>query len=191
MPNLSRLHRRFPALTMPAAVFAVLMVAAAPASAAENGLLDTMLRAALEAPAKLYEGKAKNYRAGVMTPDTLKACLILAHRIDAVSRNMESHRSTIRDLDARIQEAGPRLQNQAMAALTDPAKRETYEAQIADYNAWVEQRRAAVESHNRGVRLFSEMSGRFNGECNGRAYFPSDLAVVKPELPPEIAQKLP
>ena len=130
----------------------MLMLAAAPARA-DSGLLDTMLRSAKEAPVKLYEGKAKTYRAGVMTPETLAACLILAHRIDAVAIEIETAKGTIRDLDGRIQEAGPRLQHQAMAALTDPERRKAYEAQISDYNAWVEERRGTVEAHNRQVRL--------------------------------------
>ena len=168
---------------------AVLMLAAAPVRAG-GGLLDSMLQSARNAPEKLYEGKAKTYRAGVMTPEVLTACLILAHRIDAVAAGIETAKGTIRDLDSRIQEAGPRLQHQAMAALTDPDRRKAYEAQISDYNAWVEDRRGAVEGHNRHVRLYSEMSGRFNGECNGRSYFPSDLDIVKGNLPPEVAARL-
>jgi NOL1/NOP2/fmu family ribosome biogenesis protein len=168
---------------------AALLVAAAPARA-DGGLLDSMLQSAKDAPAKLYEGKAKTYGAGVMTPEALTSCLILAHRVDAVAAEIAAAKSGIRDLDGRIQEAGPRLQHQAMAALTDPERRKTYEAQVAEYNAWVEQRRAAVETHNRQVRLYSEMSGRFNGECNGRSYFPSDLAAVKGNLPPEVAERV-
>lgn len=184
-------RRRFSRNRIPFAltVAAVLFIAAGPAKA-EDGLLDTMLRAAQNAPAKLFEGNAKNYRAGIMTPEVLTACLVLAHRIDTVAAGIDSEKVNIQGLDTRIQEAGPRLQNQAVTALTDPERRKTYDAQISAYNAWVEQRRAAVEEHNRQVRLFSEMSGRFNGECNGRAYFPSDLTAIAQDLPPEIAQRL-
>ncbi|MAY67317.1 MAG: hypothetical protein CMM77_09335 [Rhodospirillaceae bacterium] len=168
----------------------MLMLAATPARA-DGGLLDTMLQSAKDAPAKLYEGKAKTYSAGVMTPEVLTACLILAHRIDAVATDVAAAKGTIRDLDGRIQEAGPRLQHQAMAALTDQERRKTYEAQVTEYNAWVEERRTSVEAHNRQVRLYSEMSGRFNGECNGRAYYPSDLDTVKGSLPPDVAARLP
>ncbi len=197
IPNRSRLPAPMPdflrtppsLLTLLSLTGVILMLAAAPARA-DSGLLDTMLRSAKEAPVKLYEGKAKTYRAGVMTPETLTACLILAHRIDAVAIEIETAKGTIRDLDGRIQEAGPRLQHQAMAALTDPERRKAYEAQISDYNAWVEERRGTVEAHNRQVRLYSEMSGRFNGECNGRSYFPSDLDVVKDSLPPEVAARI-
>lgn len=187
MPNSLRTPASHQALLF--LMVAVLVLAAAPVRA-DGGLLDTMLQSARNAPEKLYEGKAKTYRAGVMTPETLTACLILAHRIDAVAAEIETAKGTIRDLDGRIQEAGPRLQHQAMAALTDPERRKAYEAQISDYNAWVEERRAAVESHNRQVRLYSEMSGRFNGECNGRSYFPSDLETVKGSLPPEVAAQV-
>lgn len=186
MPNLPRTPASLKTLLF--LTVAVLMSAAA--ARADGGLLDTMLQSARNAPEKLYEGKAKTYRAGVMTPETLTACLILAHRIDAVAAEIEAAKGTIRDLDGRIQEAGPRLQHQAMAALTDPERRKAYEAQISDYNAWVEERRGAVEGHNRQVRLYSEMSGRFNGECNGRSYFPSDLDIVKGSLPPEVAARL-
>lgn len=175
---------------LPSVLLAAVLLATVPTAQADDGLLDTMLRAAKNAPAKLFEGKAKTYRAGVMTPEALAACLILAHRIDSVAADIEGEKNEIRNLDARIQEAGPRLQNQAVASLTDPVRRKAYDAQITDYNAWVEQRRATVESHNRQVRLYSEMSGRFNGECNGRTYFPSDLAAIKAELPPEIARLL-
>jgi|GEM_PF-1684033 len=186
MPNLPRTPASLKTLLF--LTVAVLMSAAA--ARADGGLLDTMLQSARNAPEKLYEGKAKTYRAGVMTPETLTACLILAHRIDAVAAEIEAAKGTIRDLDGRIQEAGPRLQHQAMAALTDPERRKAYEAQISDYNAWVEERRGAVKGHNRQVRLYSEMSGRFNGECNGRSYFPSDLDIVKGSLPPEVAARL-
>ncbi len=185
-------HRRCPSAPIQALLsltVVMLMLTTVPARAGD-GLLDTMLKSAKNAPEKLYEGKAKTYRAGVMTPETLAACLILAHRIDAVATEIETAKGTIRDLDGRIQEAGPRLQHQAMAALTDPERRKAYEAQIADYNAWVEERRGAVEGHNRQVRLYSEMSGRFNGECNGRSYFPSDLDAVKGGLPPTVAARL-
>ena len=187
MPNLPRpptSRQIFLSLTV-----AMLMLAAATAQAG-GSLLDTMLQSARNAPEKLYEGKAKTYRAGVMTPETLTACLILAHRIDAVAAEIQAAKGTIRDLDSRIEETGPRLQHQAMAALTDPERRKAYEAQIAGYNAWVEERRGAVEGHNRQVRLYSEMSGRFNGECNGRSYFPSDLDTVKGSLPPEVAAQV-
>ncbi len=187
MPNLPRTRPSRRILLF--LTVAMLMLAAA-AARADGGLLDTMLQSARNAPEKLYEGKAKTYRAGVMTPETLTACLILAHRIDAVAAEIETAKGTIRDLDGRIQEAGPRLQHQAMAALTDPERRKTYEAQITDYNAWVEERRGAVDGHNRQVRLYSEMSGRFNGECNGRSYFPSDLDTVKGNLPPEVAARV-
>jgi len=186
MPNLPHMPTSLKTLLF--LTVAVLMSAAA--ARADGGLLDTMLQSARNAPEKLYEGKAKTYRAGVMTPETLTACLILAHRIDAVAAGIETAKGTIRDLDSRIQEAGPRLQHQAMAALTDPDRRKAYEAQIADYNAWVEERSTSVDAHNRQVRLYSEMSGRFNGECNGRSYFPSDLDIVKGNLPPEVAARL-
>ncbi|PIW29198.1 MAG: hypothetical protein COW30_05445 [Rhodospirillales bacterium CG15_BIG_FIL_POST_REV_8_21_14_020_66_15] len=171
-------------------VLAAFLSAPSMAAQADDGLLDAMLRAAKDAPARLYEGDAKTYRAGVMTPEALTACLILAHRIDAVAAEIEADKRHIRELDGRIQEAGPRLQNQAVSAVTDPERRKSYEAGVDRYNAWVEQRRAAVEDHNRLVRLYSEMSGRFNGECNGRSYFPSDLEAVKGGLPPEVAERV-
>ncbi len=124
MPNLPRTPASLKTLLF--LTVAVLMSAAA--ARADGGLLDTMLQSARNAPEKLYEGKAKTYRAGVMTPETLTACLILAHRIDAVAAEIEAAKGTIRDLDGRIQEAGPRLQHQAMAALTDPERRKAYEA---------------------------------------------------------------
>ena len=187
MPYRRRMPAPIPALF--SLMVAVLMLAGVPARA-DGGLLDTMLQSARNAPMKLYEGKAKTYRAGVMTPEVLTACLILAHRIDAVAAEIATAKSSISGLDGRIQEAGPRLQNQAMAALTDPERRKTYEAEIAGYNAWVEERSTAVEAHNRQVRLYSEMSGRFNGECNGRSYFPTDLNAIKDGLPPEVATQI-
>ncbi|MEQ8228630.1 MAG: hypothetical protein RIA64_11145 [Rhodospirillales bacterium] len=160
-----------------------------PAKAADS-LLDTMLDAARNAPRKLYEGDAKTYPAGIMTPETLKSCLILAHRLDSVGTGIQGEKEKIRELDELIRDAGPRLQNQAVAALTDPERRKVYEAQVSDYNAWVDQRRKTVERHNREVRHFSELSGRFNGECNGRSYYPTDLAAIQTDLPPEIAERV-
>ena len=63
-------RRRFSRNRIPFAltVAAVLFIAAGPAKA-EDGLLDTMLRAAQNAPAKLFEGNAKNYRAGIWSLD--------------------------------------------------------------------------------------------------------------------------
>ena len=147
MPNLPRTcpsRRILLFLTL-----AMLMLAAA-AARADGGLLDTMLQSARNAPEKLYEGKAKTYRAGVMTPETLTACLILAHRIDAVAAEIETAKGTIHDLDGRIQEAGPRLQHQAMAALTDPERRKTYEAQITGATGSTSARRHRPDSRPGG-----------------------------------------
>lgn len=184
-------HRTPPLLLTLLSVTGMMLMLAAMPARADGGLLDTMLQSAKDAPAKLYEGKAKTYGAGVMTPEVLTACLVLAHRIDAVAADVAAAKTAIHALDGRIQEAGPGLQHQAMAALTDQERRKTYEAQVAEYNAWVEERRASVEAHNRQVRLYSEMSGRFNGECNGRAYYPSDLDTIKGSLPPDVAARLP
>ena len=157
---------------------------------ASGSLLDSVLAAAQNAPQKLYEGKAKPYPAGVMTPEVLKSCLILAHRIDTVGADIAKEKANIQELDGMIATAGPRLQNQAVAALTDPERRKAYEEQVSDYNSWVGRRSQAVDRHNKEVKHFSELSGRFNGECNGRSYYPSDLAIVKSDLPPVIAARV-
>ena len=172
------------------AILALAVWALASPARAEERLLDTMLQAAKDAPAKLYEGKAKTYGTGVMPQDVLKACLILAHEIDTTGTEIAGHKTAIRTLDDSIQEAGPRLQKESVAALTNPERRKAYQVEVAAYNAWVEDRRQAVAEHNRLVKLFAELSGRFNSECNGRSYYPSDLEYLKNDLPTDIRAKV-
>lgn len=159
-----------------------------PASA--NGVLDSLVEASRTAPPVLYEGSAKTYGDGRMTPETLKSCLILAHRIDQTNEFLADKKSRIRKLDDRIQEAGPQLRDKIGQSLSDQPERVAFAQQVAAYNEWVEQRLDTVRSHNRQVREFSEMSKRFDGECNGRAYYPSDLATIARDLPPEIQTRL-
>ena len=188
MPLSRRRPLPLPAVT--AFLFAALIAAQTGPARAAGGLLDTMVQAAKDAPVRLHEGNGKSYGAGIMTPEVLKACLVLAHGIDGVGDRVAADKAAIRALDEKIQEAGPKLQKQAVAAVTDPKLRKVYAAQVAEYNTWVDERRAAVDRHNKAVREFSEMSGRFNGECNGRSYFPSDLAAVAPDLPPDVRSRL-
>lgn len=188
MPHFRR--RPFPLPALAGLLFAALIAGQSGPARADDGLLDTMVKAAKEAPPRLHEGNGKSYGAGIMTPEVLKACLVLAHGIDGVGARVAADKAAIRALDGKIQEAGPKLQKQAVAAVTDPKLRNTYAAQVAEYNAWVDERRAAVDRHNKAVREFSEMSGRFNGECNGRSYFPSDLAAVASDLPPGVQARL-
>jgi len=161
-------------------------VTPAPAS----GVLDALVGASSGVPSDPYERGTKTYGSGRMTPDLLKSCLILAHRIDGTNEKLLAKKSQIRGLDDRIQEAGPRLRNHAKQAIIDKENRADFAKQVEAYNKWVEQRLAVVRSHNRQVQEFFEMSRRFDGECNGRAYFPSDLDVIAPDLPPEIRMRL-
>lgn len=188
MPLSRRRPPPLPAVT--AFLFAALIGGQNGPAWAADGLLDTMVQAAKDAPARLHEGNGKSYGAGIMTPEVLKACLVLAHGIDGIGDRVAADKAAIRTLDGKIQKAGPKLQKQAVAAVTDPKLRKVYAAQVAEYNAWVDERRAAVDRHNKAVREFSEMSGRFNGECNGRSYFPSDLETLTPDLPPDIQVRL-
>ena len=183
-------RRPSPLPAVAAFLIAALIVGQTGPVRAADGLLDTMVQAAKDAPARLHEGNGKSYGAGIMTPEVLKACLVLAHGIDGVGARVAADKAAIRALDGKIQEAGPKLQKQAVAAVTDPKLRKTYATQVAEYNAWVDERRATVDRHNKAVREFSEMSGRFNGECNGRSYFPSDLAAVASDLPPGVQARL-
>lgn len=168
----------------------LLVPSAALAAEAPGGVLGALLAAARDAPAPLYEGTAKSYRDGMMTPDDLKGCLVLAYRIDDTGVAVARMKGDLRLLDGRIAETGPRLKSLAAAGLADPAKRRTYTDGVAAYNALVEQRRDAAAAHNRKVTEYSEMAGRFNAACNGRAFFPSDLAAVTPALPPDVQARL-
>ena len=40
------------------------------------------------------------------------------------------------------------------------------------------------------VREYGEMAARFETNCNGRAFFPSDLAALRAELPAEVLARL-
>ena len=179
-----------PALIAALAATGAAQAGDAPAGTAPDGVLAALISAAHNAPAPLYEGAAKSYRGGIMTPQTLKGCLVLAYRIDQTGAAVRQMKADLRDLDGKIAETGPRLKAQAVAGLTDPDKRQTYTDGVAQYNRMVEQRREQVAAHNRRVREYSEMAGRFNVDCNGRTYFPSDLAAVTPDLPPEVRARL-
>lgn len=160
-----------------------------PAQAAD-GLLDALVGAGRDRPQVLYEGKQKTYRPGVMDSEHLKNCLILAHRMDQSTAEIDQRKAAIRRLDDQIREAGPALQRDIPQTGQSRAKAEAFAARVQTYNGWVEERLAVVRQHNNLVRNFTEMSGRFDTECNGQSYFPSDLTAVIPQLPPEIRARL-
>ena len=155
-----------------------------------DGVLGALVSAASNAPEPMHEGIAKTYRASTLRPDGLKACILLAHGIDRTLAETEGTRAALRRLDDRIAEAGPRLNALAAAGLTDKAKRAEYEAGLTEYNGHVEERASIAADHNRRVREYGEMAARFETNCNGRAFFPSDLAALRAELPAEVLARL-
>lgn len=172
-------------------IAALFVLATGPALAdGPGGVLGALISAASSAPEPMHEGVAKTYRAGTLRPGGLKACILLAHGIDRTLAETEATRAALRRLDDRIAEAGPRLNALAAAGLTDKAKRAEYEAGLAEYNGQIEERAAIAADHNRRVREYGEMAARFEKDCNGRAFFPSDLAALRAELPAEIRARL-
>ncbi|MEK9673099.1 MAG: hypothetical protein VW268_11450 [Rhodospirillaceae bacterium] len=170
------------------AIAAVLAVATVPSHAA--GILDALIGASRNAPPALYDGDEKIYGPGVMTPDRLKTCVLLAFQLDQTAAVIDQAKGAIRDFDNLIRDAGPRLRMMAELSRTDPSRRAAYEGGVAEYNRWVEQRRQTVRSNNQYVRQLGELSGQFDGQCNGHAYFPSDLASLKPTLPAYVRERL-
>lgn len=173
-------------------LIAVLLILAAGPAVADGpgGVLGALVSAARSAPEPMHEGIAKTYRAGTLRPGGLRACILLAHGIDRTLAETEGTRATLRRLDDRIAEAGPRLKALAAAGLTDKAKRAEYEAGLTEYNGQVDERASIAADHNRHVREYGEMAVRFDKDCNGRAFFPSDLAALRTELPAEVRARL-
>lgn len=183
-PSLPSLRRLLGALALGMIAGVGTALAPAPSLAAES-VLAALVKAAKQAPPEA-EGIEKIYDETVLKPDALRACLVTAREIDVSGVVLDRERTAIDEIDKEIDETGQSLKNESEGKFFEQRKVDAFNARVDTYNARVEERIQRVRAYNIAIEDYMKLADKFEGTCNGKSYYPSDLAAVTPQLAPEI-----
>jgi hypothetical protein len=124
----------------------------------------------------------RKYDAATLKPADLKSCVVDAYSIDTSDALFEAMRPKIEEERSeleRLREAarGKPTNESAAAESAMRVKAQAFNAKVAALNG--------------RVAYAQDARDRFSKACKGRKYFFEDLAGVRSQLPPEIAEAIP